>query len=667
LSINKRHRENARQRDQAFDRQEIGPLPPVTDPFLRGAADDSFRRFCEACFPKRFYLGWSSNHLLAIERIEQVLAQGGLFALAMPRGSGKTTLCETGVLWATMTGRKRCALLVGADRTSSIKLMESIKSELENNLHLLGLYPEICHPIHALEGQVNRRGGQKLDGERTRIGWKANEIIFPTVCGSRAAGAVIAVRSIASGTRGLKIAGPDGEQLRPDVFLLDDPQTDASARSLRQTQTRTETIAKVLRFMSGPDVRLSGLMPCTIIRRGDLAASHLDRESHPEWHGQITKMLDALPTKAAMELWWEYARIRDEDMRRGGDGSIATMFYGEHRQAMDDGAIVTWPERHDPQQISGLQYAMDWLTARDPSISAAFWSECQNEPQSDTVLGGVAIEADLLPTRLIGIPPLRVPDWATHVTAAIDVQHKVLFYMVVAWGPRLRGHVLAYGAWPDQKTFHFTARNPPVPIGELVAGTLDRQISAAVTELGTTLLSTPWRKADGSSLPIGRLLVDAADGHATDVVLDFCDHPTRASTAIACRGVGLGPGDCPMREWKFDPADSPLIGLEWVAARMKRRANRHLRFDANAWKTRVARGLAAATTAAGAITVYGDASTDHRSLWLHWLAEQPDKMTSDKTGRSSDVWSKRPNQNENHWWDTLIMAMVGASTLGIDP
>jgi hypothetical protein len=664
---NKRQRENERQRRAARDAQDIGPLPPVIDQTLRDAADGSFRRFCEACFPQRFPLAWSANHLLAIERIEQVVAGGGLYALAMPRGTGKTTLCEAAVLWATSTGRKRCALLVGADKASALKLIESIKGELEANDEFLSLYPEVCFPIHCLEGQTNRAKGQKLDGERTKIGWKASEVILPCVPGAASSGAAILVRSIAGGIRGLKLRGPDGEQIRPDLFLLDDPQTDASAKSERQTNTRIATITKVLRFLSGPGVRMSGLMPCTIIRRGDLAARFLDRDSHPEWHGQITKMLDALPTAEAMELWWEYARIRDEDLRRGGDAKIATTFYRDHRQAMHDGAIVTWPERFEPHQLSGLQFAMDWLTARDPDAASAFWSECQNEPQADAILGGVTVEAETLPGRVLGIAALRLPDWATHVTAAIDVQHKVLYYMVCAWGPGLRGHVLCYGAWPDQRSLNFTSRNPPIPIASQVVGTLDRQLAYAIDQLGNALLSTPFQRATGAKLSIGRLFVDAADGHATDVVISYCDDPARAATAIGVRGVGIGPADCPMREWKFDPADVPLIGLDWVAAKMKRRNNRHLRFDANSWKSRVARGLNTAIDSAGAITVYGDSSSDHRPLWTHWLSEEPDKQTSDKTGRSCDVWRKKPNHNENHWWDTLTMCAVAASTLGLEP
>jgi hypothetical protein len=663
---NKRRREGERQRRAARDAQDIAPLPPCLDPLGRADGDASFKTFCELNFPERFSLAWSRNHLQAIEQIEKVCSEGGLYALAMPRGSGKTTLCETAVLWATFTARRRFALLLGADRASSAKLLESIKSELERNELLLSRYPEIVYPIHQLEGITSRANGQKLHGERTLIGWKGNQIILPTVPGSPASGAVIAVRSILGAIRGLKIAGPAGQQLRPDLFLLDDPQTDASARSKKQTDSRIATITAVLRFLSGPGVRMSGLMPCTIIRRGDLAAQFLDRDQHPEWHGAITKLLDALPTRDAMDLWREYARIRDEDLRRGGDGSIATQFYAERRAAMDDGAIVTWPERFEPQQISGLQFAMDWLTARDPVASGAFWSEGQNAPIVDQQIGGAALEAELLPTRIIGLPDGRVPDWATHLTTAIDLQHNVFCFVVVAWGAGLRGHVVRYGTLPDQQTEHFAARYPPRPLVDEFPGlAVDRRIAAGLLAYAEPLRTATFAKADGSRLAIARMLLDAADGHATDAVLEFADDGQRAANTLGARGVGIGPGKRPLREWQFP--DGSHVGLDWAVSKMRGRLNRHLQFDSNLWKTRVARGLTTAPDEPGAITICGDATSDRRGLFTHLLAERPDRQTSAETGRTLDVWSLVGAATENHWWDCLVMAAVAASTLGLEP
>lgn len=74
--------------------REIGPPPLPVDPKRKAGGERSFRAFCENYFPGRFTLTFSKDHLTAIARIEQTVLEGGLFALAMPRNSGKTTLFE---------------------------------------------------------------------------------------------------------------------------------------------------------------------------------------------------------------------------------------------------------------------------------------------------------------------------------------------------------------------------------------------------------------------------------------------------------------------------------------------------------------------------------------------------------------------------------------------
>jgi hypothetical protein len=55
---------------------------------------------------------------------------------------------------------------------------------------------------------------------------------------SLASGAIIKVAGITGRIRGLKYKRSDGRTVRPSLVVLDDPQTDESARSLRQCATR---------------------------------------------------------------------------------------------------------------------------------------------------------------------------------------------------------------------------------------------------------------------------------------------------------------------------------------------------------------------------------------------------------------------------------------------
>jgi hypothetical protein len=108
-----------------------------------------------------------------------------------------------------------------------------------------------------------------------------------------------------------------GQTVRPSLVVLDDPQTDESARSLSQCATRERILAGAVLGLAGPGKKISGIMPCTVIRPGDMADNILDRDKHPEWNGERTKMVYRFP--ANERLWGKYAEVRAESLRVHGD------------------------------------------------------------------------------------------------------------------------------------------------------------------------------------------------------------------------------------------------------------------------------------------------------------------------------------------------------------
>ena len=355
--------------------REIGPLPETVDPARKARALTDFQFFCEAYFPQTFNLPWSPDHVKVIRKIEAAVLQGGLFAVATPRGMGKTSISERACIWAMLCGHRQFVCLIGADEGHAVSMLETIKTELETNELLLADFPEVVFPIQCLEGIANRCSGQLLDGERTHIEWTAKELVFPSVADSVASGTTVRVAGITGGIRGMKHQTVGGKSIRPDLVILDDPQTDESARSPSQCQTRESILAGAVLGLAGPKRKISGIMPCTVIQPGDMADRILNRELHPQWQGERMKMIYAFPTNA--ELWEQYAEILAESMRAERDGAAATEFYREHRAEMDEGAEVAWPERFEPGELSGLQNAMN-LKLRD---EASFWAEYQNEPK----------------------------------------------------------------------------------------------------------------------------------------------------------------------------------------------------------------------------------------------------------------------------------------------
>jgi len=326
----RRDAERIRQAEQSQAGRDIGDLPEVVNPERKRGCEKNFQLFCESYFPETYSLSWSPDHLKAIEKIETAVLSGGLFALAMPRGSGKSSLAETAAIWSMVYGHREFVTLIGATESAALEMLDSIKTELEVNENLAADFPEVCFPIEQLDGIANRCAGQLYHGERTRITWTSNEIVLPTIKDSKASGIIVRVAGITGRVRGMKFKRADGRSVRPSLVIIDDPQTSESAGSLEQTRKRVRVLAGDILGLAGPGQKISGIMPCTIIRPGDMADTILNKNTHPDWNGEKTKMVYTFPKN--MKLWEEYADIRAESLRTDGNFDAATEFYKEHRE-----------------------------------------------------------------------------------------------------------------------------------------------------------------------------------------------------------------------------------------------------------------------------------------------------------------------------------------------
>ncbi|MBS0208850.1 MAG: phage terminase large subunit family protein, partial [Planctomycetes bacterium] len=579
-------RARARNAAIALAGRDIGELPAVVNPERKAQAASSFRYFCDAYFPLTFHLPWSPDHLKVIAKIEQAVLRGGLFAMAMPRGSGKTTICECACIWAVLYGHREFVCLIGSDEGHAMDMLESIKMELDGNDLLLEDFPEVVYPIQALDGIANRCNGQLYKGERTHIGWTAREIVLPTMPDSIASGAIIKVAGITGRIRGMKYKRSDGRTVRPTLVVLDDPQTDESARSLSQCATRESILAGAVLGLSGPGNKISGIMPCTVIRPSDMADNILSREKHPEWNGERTKMVYSFP--ANEKLWSKYAELRAESLRNGHGGEEATAFYEHNRDAMDEGAVIAWPERFNHDELSAIQHAMN-LKLQD---EAAFFAEYQNEPLPEATVDADELTADQIGSKFNRMQRAEVPIGCNHLTMFIDVQATLLFYVVAAWEDDFTGYVVDYGTFPDQKRPYFTLRDArsTLTVATKASG-LEGAIYSGLESLTREYLGREWRRDDGAMLRIERCLVDANWGSSTDVIYQFCRQSAHAGVVMPSHGRFVGASSQPFSEYKRKPGDR--IGHNWRMPNVNgKRSVRHVIFDTNFWKTFVHARLA---------------------------------------------------------------------------
>ncbi len=647
----------ARNRVKALAGRDIGELPAVGDPERRARAEREFRFFCETYSPLTFHLPWSPDHLKVIAKVEAAVLHGGLFAMALPRGSGKTSITECACLWAVLYGHRDFVCLIGASEVHAVEMLESIKMELDGNDLLASDFPEVSHPIRCLDGIANRCSGQLYKGERTHIGWTANEVVLPTIPDSLASGAIIKVAGITGRIRGMKYKRADGKTVRPSLVVLDDPQTDESARSLSQCATRERILAGAVLGMAGPGKKISGIMPCTVIRPGDMADNILDREKHPEWNGERTRMVYGFPTNE--KLWTKYAEVRAESLRMHGDMREATAFYVANREALDEGAQIAWPERFNYDEASAVQHAMN-LKLQD---EAAFFAEYQNEPLPEKgVEDEGLLSADQIAGKANGMRRGELPVGATQLAMFIDVQGKLLFWLVAAFEEDFTGYVIDYGAYPDQRRPYFTLRDAQRTLGTVAKGAgLEGAIYAGLEALTGQYLEREWRRDDGAMVRIDRCLIDANWGTSTDVVYQFCRQSRHAAVLLPSHGRFVGASSIPFSEYKRKRGDR--VGHNWRIPNVQgRRAVRHVVFDSNYWKSFVHARLAVPMGDKGCLSLFGRDPETHRLLADHLTAEY--RVKTEGRGRVVDEWKMRPEAVENHWLDCLVGCAVAASVQG---
>ena len=648
--IKSRDEERARRVSAAG--RDIGPPPAIVDPARRDATRSDFRAFCETYASESFPLAWSPDHLTAISKIEGAVLRGELFAFAMPRGSGKTTLCEWASIWALLHGHRQFIVIVGSDQAIAEQMLDSIKSHLEQNDLLADDFPDATYPIRALEGINKRARGQTMNGKSTKIEWDADQITLATVPGGICSGAAVRVAGITGRIRGLRHTRPDGRTIRPDLVLIDDPQTDESAASPSQCATREKTLAGAILGLAGPGKEISGLCTVTVIRTDDLADRLLDRQRHPSWQGERTKLVYEWPD--AEDDWSEYAELRREGQRDGTGTGKADEFYRQRQARMDAGSRVAWPERKAAGDLSAIQHAWNLRIDRGES---AFNAEFQNAPLADDITTD-KLDKRPLPLRATNIPRGVVPAGHTKLTAFVDVQERLLYWLVCSWSESFGGHVVAYGSHPDQGSSFYEAGSARKTLALATPGaSFEAALRAGLDETARLLLSHEWKREDGVPMRISQVLVDSNWGQSTAVVRNFCRSTPFAAQILPSRGKGVGASGTPMgpRKNRGDRG-----GLNWLVGKTAEGVQIEATYDTNFWKTFTSARLRLGLGDPEAIMFHAG---NHEMLIEHLISEFPVRVEA--RGRSVDEW--KSVARENHFWDCLVGAAVAASITGLEP
>jgi phage terminase large subunit GpA-like protein len=390
-------------------------------------------------------------------------------------------------------------------------------------------------------------------------------------------------------------------------------------------------------------------MPVTVIATDDLADRML---KHKLWNGKRTKTLYDFP--ANLPLWDEYFLCRDEGLRIDKSADRGNAFYIDHRAALEAGARVGWPARVLEGDVSAIQSAMH-LWHRSPS---AFAAEYQNEPIDLTAIEDRP-RCRGVEHKLTRLKRGQVPSWATRITAGIDIQLRLLYYVVIAWADDFTGAVIDYGAFPDQARTYFTL-NEAAPTLQRASGIQEPEGSIwwGLEQLAERLSRPYIVDGDNGQLSIERALVDVGWGDMTETAYRFLESSPHRFL-VPSKGKGVTAALRPMDEYTRKPGETH--GLNWILSRAAKRKLRKVAFDTNWWKTFVAARCSAPAGNPGSLSVFGESPERHRLLADHLGNESCVKTI----GNGREVWEWRNKPGDNHLFDCAVMATVAASVCGV--
>ena len=360
-------------------------------------------------------------------------------------------------------------------------------------------------------------------------------------------------------------------------------------------------------------------------------------------------------------LWLdEYASIRtafdaDTPGSQLAAHAAATAFYRTNREKMDAGAEVTWAECYNPAtELSAIQHAYNLLIDDGPEV---FESECQNRPGTKAA-GDEQLEPAHIHRKATSLSRGIVPTWATHLTAFIDVQDKLLYGGVCAFRDGFRAHLLDYTTFPDQHRAHFAYRDAKKTLQRSTATTsLPAALLAGLNCYTEEMLAKRWRREDGVEMQVNLCLIDAGDGDHAETIYEFTRRSKFSTILIPSKGRGIGASASPWESYK--KREGERLGHHWSLAPVKTSAIRLATIDTNYWKTFVATGLAAPVGDPRSVEIFAGT---HSMLAEHLTAEYGFK--TEGRGRTLTEWKLRVGR-DNHFLDVVVGCHVAASMAGV--
>jgi len=203
---------------------------------------------------------------------------------------------------------------------------------------------------------------------------------------------------------------------------------------------------------------------------------------------------------------------------------------------MDRACLVSWRHCYKPGELSAIQHAYNILIDDGEEV---FASEYQQTPMEAGEKSLLRLTPDQIAGKVNQLARGIVPKLCQYVSAYVDVHRLIHYWVVSAWEPQFGGGPIDYGVWPEQPTTYFAETHPPVGLDKVYGGVEDSWVLAGLTAIVDALLAREWRREDGATVRIGKLLIDAR--YKTELVRQFCRR--HAQAGLSRKRISAESGD----------------------------------------------------------------------------------------------------------------------------
>ncbi len=592
-----------------------------------------------------FTYAFTSQQKEMVAAIHDAIVYGEDQSIAASRGEGKTTYCERMITKYSLQGIIRFAVLFAATGGAAEDSLETIKLDLETNERLRADYPEVCIPVAALENTPNRAHYQLVSGKRhdngetfeacaSSFSWCGKEIYFPKVPGSPSSGTIIATRGLDSAVRGLKKKGR-----RPDVAVIDDPDTEDTVRSGEQATKLEDKIDRGIAALGGQKRNIGRVMLSTIQNRTCVSFKFTDPDQKPSWKPKRFRFLIQKPER--MDLWQDWIVLKQADWIH--KTNKAHEMYLEKFEEMNRGAEVANPNRFTSEESTALEFYFSRVARLGQD---AVSTEYDNDPPSDETVQKIVLTSYHIQNNcLSGVEKRVIPEGTVCLTRAGDVQKLGLHWVAIAWNEHAVGCIVDYDFF-EFGTEGRKAADCELAILEGLFAWYEAQkevpflsLGGEVVEPNLTLIDTGWKEESWNIQP----------------VQNFCSQ-------VGYRSYMPCKGESPYRV--PSESDRIIVGDNWRISFQGGLPT--VLMNSDHWKLKVHEGFLATAGQPGSLTLFDPPRIDgrrnltaHLSYTKHVLSETWESRFVPGFKGTRTGWWKSPKPN--HYFDSTYEAIVARS------